>query len=96
MGNVWGAAVADIQLTSTFNKRFCFLLYVIDNYSKYAWVSLLKVTKGIAITNDFQKILDNSNCKPIKIWVDKGSEFYNRSMKSWLQDIDVKMYSTYN
>ena len=56
MGNVWGAAVADMQLTSTFNKRFCFLLYVIDNYSKYAWVSLLKVTKGIAITNDFQKI----------------------------------------
>ena len=56
MGNVWGAALADMQLTSTLNKRFCFLLCVIHSYSKYAWVSLLKVTKGIAITNDFQKI----------------------------------------
>ena len=29
-------------------------------------------------------------------WVDKDSEFYNRSMKSWLQDIDIEMYSTHN
>ena len=28
--------------------------------------------------------------------VDKRSEFYNRSMKSWLQDNDIKMYSTHN
>ena len=27
---------------------------------------------------------------------DKGSEFYNRSMKSILQDTDIEMYSTYN
>ena len=35
------------------------------------------------LTNAFQKILDESNRKPNKTWVDKGSEFYNRSMKSW-------------
>ena len=27
---------------------------------------------------------------------DKGSEFYNRSMESILQDTDIEMYSTYN
>ena len=31
-----------------------------------------------------------------KIWVDKGSDFYNRSMKLWLQDNYIKMYSTHN
>ena len=35
--------------------------------------------KGIAITNAFQKILDESGREP-KFWVDKGSEFYNRSV----------------
>ena len=30
------------------------------------------------------------------IWVNKGSEFYIRSMKSWLQDDDIEMYSTHN
>ena len=33
--------------------------------------------------------------KPNKIWVDKGSEFYNRSMKS-LKDHDMEIYSTNN
>ena len=29
-----------------------------------------------------------------KIWVDKGSNFYNTSMKSWLEKMDIEMYST--
>ena len=57
---------------------------------------VLKDKRGITITNDFQKILDESNCKPNKIWMDKGSEFYNRSMKSFLKNNDVEMYSKDN
>ena len=33
----------------------------------------------------FKKFLKESNNKPNKIWVGKGSEFYIRSMKSWLE-----------
>ena len=67
------------------------ILWVIDIYSKYAWVVPLKDKKGVSIVNAFQSILKKSNRKPNKIWVDKGCEFYNRSMKSWLE-----MYSTHN
>ena len=56
------------------------ILDVID--SKYAWVIPLKDKKGVGIFNAFQKILDDLKRKQNKIWVDKGSEFYNRSMKS--------------
>ena len=52
--------------------------------------------KGITITNAFQKILKESNRKPNKIWVDKGSEFYNSSVKKWLKDIDIEMYLLHN
>ena len=38
----------------------------------------------------------NSSRKANKIWVDKGSEFYNASYKKWLQDNDIVMYSTNN
>ena len=41
-------------------------------------------------------MLDDSKRKPNKIWVDKGSEFYNRSMESWLEKNDIEMYSTHN
>ena len=50
----------------------------------------------MTITNAFQKILNNSTRKPNKIWVDKGSEFYNDSFKKWLKDNDIEMYSIHN
>ena len=80
-----------MQLISKFNKGFRFLLCVINIHSKYAWVIPLKDKKRISITNDFQKILDDSKRKPNKIWADKNSEFYNRSMKSWLEKNDIEI-----
>ena len=58
--------------------------------------SFKKIKKSITITNAFQKMLDQSGRKPNEILVDKDLEFYNRSMKSWLQENDVEMYSTHN
>ena len=71
-----------MQLISKFNKGFRFLSCVIDIYSKYNWVVPSKDKKGVSIVNTFQSILKKSNRKPNKIWVDKCSEFYDRSMKS--------------
>ena len=73
--NIWGADLADMQLISKFSKGFRFLLCIIDIFSKYDWVVPLKDKKGISIVNAFQKILKESNRKPNKIWVEKGSEF---------------------
>ena len=68
-----------MQLTSNFNKGFRFLLCVIDIFSKYAWVVPLKDKNGVSIVDAFRKILDKSGRKPNKIWIDKGSKFYNSS-----------------
>ena len=56
----------------------------------------LKDKKSITITSAFQRFVKVSNRKPRKILVEKGIKFYNRSMKSWLEKIDIGMYSTYN
>ena len=93
---ILGAYLANIQLISKFNKRFWFLLCVINIFSKYAWIVLSKDKNSITIFDVFQEILNESGCKPNKIWADKGNEFYNRSMKSWLQDNDLEIYSTHN
>ena len=85
-----------MQLISKNNKGFHFLLFIIQIFNENAWVAPLEDKKSITIINAFQKVLNESNQKPSKIWVDKGSEFYNRSMKSWLQDNDIKKYSTHN
>ena len=75
-----------MQLISKFDKGIRVLLREIYIFSKYAWIIPLKDTKSITIVNAFQKILNDSKRKPNKIRLDKGSEFYNRSMKSWLEE----------
>ena len=87
--NIWGADLADMQLLSKYSKGIRFLLCVIDIFSKYAWVVPLKDKKGISIVKAFQIILKQSNRKPNKIWVDKGSEFYNAYFKKCLRDNDL-------
>ena len=79
--NIWGVDLADMQLLSKFDKGFRFLLCLIDIFSKYVWVIPLKDKKGISIVNAFQELLLNLKRKPNKIWLDKGSEFYNNSFK---------------
>ena len=59
------------------------------------WVLPLKDKKGITIVNAFQKVLNKADCKQNKLWVDKGSEFYNRSMKSWLEKYVIEMHWTH-
>ena len=85
-----------MQVISKLNKRFRFLLCVIDIFSKYAWVVPLKDKKGVSIVSAFQKILKQSARKPHKICVDKGSEFSNSSFKKWLKDNSIEMYTTHN
>ena len=79
-----------MQLISKFNKQIHSLLCVIDIFNKYAWDIPLKDKKGTTTTNAFQIIFDESKRKPNKIWVDKGREFHNRSIKSWLEKNDIQ------
>ena len=65
--HIWGADLADIQLLSKLNKGFRLLWYVIDIFSKYAWVIPSKDKNCISIADGFQKILDGSKRKPNKI-----------------------------
>ena len=82
-----------MQLISKFNKGTRFLLCDIDILlcDIDIWVIPLKDKKSATTTN-FQKILDESNCKPNKIWVEKGIKFYNRQMKSWLEKKSIEIY----
>ena len=84
-----------MQSLSKYNKGIKYLLCVIDLFNKYAWVIPIKYKKGTSIINAFKKIIWKKR-KPNKIWVDQGSEFYNKSFKDFLKINNIEMYSTYN
>ena len=44
----------------------------------------------------FSKQFKGIDRKPNKIWRDKGSKFYNRSIKSWVEKNDIDICSTHN
>ena len=57
--------------------------------------SFKKETKVLQLTILFKKFTQ-SNLKPNKIWVHKGSKVYHRSVKSWPEKITIDMYSAHN
>ena len=92
-----------MQSLSKYNKGIKYLLCTIDLFSKYAWTVPIKDKKRTSIVNAFQKIISEGGeaestgrRKPNKIWVDKGSKFYNNSFKNFLKDNDIEMYSIHN
>ena len=74
--SIWGVDLADMSLISKFNKGIKYLLCAIDLFSRYSWVIPIKNKNGDSIVEGFKKILDNSNRRPNKIWVDHRKEFY--------------------
>ena len=84
-----------MQSLSKYNKGIKYLLCAINLFSKYAWVVPIKEKKGVSIVNSFEKIISKER-KPNKIWVDQGSEFYNKPFQEFLKINNIEMYSAYN
>ena len=55
-----------------------------------------KDKEGKKVPNAFIKIVNESNWKPDKLWVDQGKEIYNKRMQEWLDNNDNLMCSTYH
>ena len=95
-GNIWAADLAETESFFSKDKNVQYLLCVIDVFTKYVSVKPLKNKKGKTVLNAFIEIANESNHKPNKLWVDQGSEFYDKLMEKWLGNNYILMYSTHN
>ena len=93
---IWSSDLVDMSAFSKDNHGVKYLLTIIDVFSKYAWVMPLKTKTGKDITKAFDHIIEGSGRKPSRLWVDKGTEFYNKTFKKYLEQNDIHMYSTHN
>ena len=59
----------------------------------------LKDIKGKTVLNAFIEIVNESNRKPLKLYVDQGRDLYEKLMQEWLDNYDANydtlMYSTH-
>jgi hypothetical protein len=91
--NTWGLDLADMSNLSTDNDGYKFILVVVDIFSRFAWCRLLKTKNATEVWSAFQTILDEQ--QPKNIWVDKGTEFYNKIWTTKLNNLHIKRYSTF-
>ena len=91
---IWSADLVEMQDFSKDNDGFRYLLTVIDVMSKYAWAVPLQDKTGKSVATAFEKIMQESGRKPMKLWVDKGKEFYNKVMDKFLNESHIDRYST--
>ena len=70
--NIWPADLAEMEWLPSKNRNAKYFLCVIDIFTKYAWVKPLKNKKDKAVLNVLIEIVNKSNRKPNKLWVDQG------------------------
>lgn len=78
------------------NRNFKYILTVINIFSKKAYGRAVSNKTGQEVTRAMKTILDSIG-HPIKnVHVDRGTEFYNKSMKKMLGDRNIHLYSTFS
>ena len=70
-GNIWAVDLAEIESLSSKNKNVKYLLCVTDLFTRYEWVKPLR-SKAKTVLDAFIEIVNKSNYKPKKLWVDQG------------------------
>ena len=90
----WQADLVDLQNIYKNNDGYKYLLTCIDVLSKYAWVVPLKNKAGKSIIDALETIF--AERKPGKLQTDKGTEFINRPFQKYLNELNVRHFTTEN
>ena len=80
---LWDVDLADVSNLAKYNDKIKFLLIAIDVFSRCLWVITLKDRKHGSIIKALETIFSKGR-KPTWIRSDKGSEFANRWVKTFL------------
>ena len=92
----WSFDLIDRSSLSKYNKNYKFIFTIIDNHTKYAWATPLKDKSGKSTTTAFKKLIETSKRKPQKVWTDRGKEIYNQTFVHYLNEQNIRIYSTHS
>lgn len=94
--SMWDGDLADVNNIATQNDGFRFLLVLIDIFSRFLFIVPLKTKKNQDIIEGLNRVFTTYRRKPRVLRTDKGSEFKNKFLKSWLVKQKVNVIYTQN
>lgn len=99
LDETWSADLVDMSAYSKQNKGFHFILTVIDNFSKYAWVVPLKNKNAESTTNAMRGIFETKHGTtyryPKNLQTDDGTEFFNSTFSTLMEKYEINHYSVF-
>jgi hypothetical protein len=93
---LWQADVIFMQKYKNQNKKFAYLLSVVDVFSKYGFCIPLKKKTASEIVRGFEEIFKNYRGKPRFLQCDEGREFFNVKFKNFLDWNGVTLYHNFS
>lgn len=94
--DLWQADLVEMQPYSRYNKKFKYLLTVIDVFSKKAFVKPVLNKTAKLVTSAMSEIFHENKRTPIHLQTDNGTEFHNKIFKDLMTRKKIKFYSTYS
>ena len=89
--------LADMSHLSKYNKNHRYLLVCVDAFSRFMQVIPLRSKHGGVVLQGLKQILESPTWGGIKkLWTDRGTEYYNEKVKSYLREKKIKLYSVYS
>lgn len=87
---LYEADLIDLSAYASQNDGNKFILTIIDTFSKFAFVKVLKNKNASSVCKAFREVLDESGHNPKAIQTDRGLEFKNKIFKSLLNSRKIK------
>ncbi|KAL4101223.1 hypothetical protein QTP88_021243 [Uroleucon formosanum] len=98
--DLWASDLVIMRNYSNENDGYCYIITVIDTFSKFSRALELKQKDRISVSKAFEKIIEQAisqNHQVLKLLhIDKGLEFKNKHFKKVLQEYGIKKYYTQN
>jgi len=88
--HVWECDLLNMQSLAKYNDTYWYIQSVIDVFSKYLHLVLIKTKSGPAVTSAFRSLLHHDSRSPVFLRIDKGKEFLNEHFQDMLLDEGIQ------
>ena len=96
INSCWQIDLTDLNFIKKYNDNKRFILFVVDVFSRFAYVKMLKDKSGQIVAQALEEIFQSSKHVPMYIQSDLGKEFYNSSFKKLMKQYNIHHYHTEN
>jgi ribosomal protein S6 len=90
INDCWQADLMDLTSLAPENDNVKYILIVIDSFSRFVRVRPLKSKSSAEVLKAFKSIISEAGVIPLQLLNDRGTEFVNKSMRSYLKSKNIK------